>query len=72
MTRFFACLLKIAKTVDSCNPSAEHGSVELNHQRIEPGPGQESVWDYPRLSRLDETAQHVKAVFNGEVIADTR
>ncbi len=44
----------------------------MNHQRIEPGPGQESVWDYPRPPRVEETARHVKVVFDGEVIADTR
>jgi uncharacterized protein (DUF427 family) len=44
----------------------------MHHQRIEPGPGQESVWDYPRPPRVEETARHVKVVFNGKVIADTR
>jgi uncharacterized protein (DUF427 family) len=44
----------------------------MNNQRIEPGPGQESVWDYPRPPRVEETARQVKVVFNGEVIADTR
>ena len=44
----------------------------MNNQRIEPGPGQESVWDYPRPPRIEETARQVKVVFNGEVIADTR
>jgi uncharacterized protein (DUF427 family) len=44
----------------------------MHQQRIEPGPGQESVWDYPRPPRVEETAQHVRVVFNGEVIADTR
>ena len=44
----------------------------MHQQRIEPRPGQESVWDYPRPPRVEETAQHVKVVFNGEVIADTR
>lgn len=40
-------------------------------QRIEPQPGQESVWDYPRPPRLEETSKHVQIVFNNEVIADT-
>ena len=44
----------------------------MNNQRIEPGPGQESVWDYPRPPRIEETARQVKVVFSGEVIADTR
>jgi uncharacterized protein (DUF427 family) len=44
----------------------------MNHQRIEPVPGQESVWDYPRPPRVEETTRHVRVVFNDEVIADTR
>jgi hypothetical protein len=44
----------------------------MNNQRIELGPCQESVWDYPRPPRIEETAWQVKVVFNGEVIADTR
>lgn len=41
-------------------------------QRIEPGPGQESVWDYPRPPRLEESDRHIQVVFNGRTIADTR
>jgi len=41
-------------------------------QRIEPGPGQESVWDYPRPPRLDPSSKHIQAVFNGVVVADSR
>jgi uncharacterized protein (DUF427 family) len=44
----------------------------MNHQRLEPGIGQESVWDYPRPPRVEETSRQVKVVFNSEVIADTR
>ncbi len=36
-----------------------------------PGPGQESVWDYPRPPRLEPVSRHVRVVFGGEVIADT-
>jgi uncharacterized protein (DUF427 family) len=42
------------------------------HQRIEPGPGQESVWDYPRPPRIEAVEDPIKVVFNGKVIADTR
>lgn len=35
-------------------------------------PGQESVWDYPRPPRVEETDRHIQIVFNGVVIADTR
>lgn len=44
----------------------------MNQRRTTPGPGQESVWDYPRPPRVEETTQHVKVVFNGKAIADTR
>jgi uncharacterized protein (DUF427 family) len=40
-------------------------------KRIEPGPGQESVWDYPRPPRLEPTTRRLRVVFAGVVIADT-
>jgi uncharacterized protein (DUF427 family) len=40
--------------------------------RIEPGPGQESVWDYPRPPAVQPTAQHIRVVHAGVVLADTR
>lgn len=43
----------------------------MNAQRIAPGPGQESVWDYPRPPRLEDTEKHIQIVLNGIVIADT-
>ena len=36
-----------------------------------PGPGQESVWDYPRPPRVVETSKHIRVVFNGVTIAET-
>ncbi len=39
---------------------------------IPPGPGQESVWDYPRPARFEPTTRHLRVVFAGEVIAETR
>ncbi|MGD9049028.1 MAG: DUF427 domain-containing protein [Anaerolineae bacterium] len=44
----------------------------MGQNRIEPAASQESVWDYPRPPRVEETARHVQVFFNGEVIADTR
>ena len=35
------------------------------------GPGEESVWDYPRPPRLERDERRVVITFNGEVIADT-
>ena len=41
-------------------------------KRIEPGPGQESVWDYPRPPRVEPSPKRIQAVFNGVVVADSR
>ena len=35
------------------------------------GPGQESVWDYPRPPRLQPVASRLRVVLGGETIADT-
>ena len=40
--------------------------------RIQPGPDQESVWDYPRPPRVEETTERVVVRFGGEVVVDTR
>lgn len=36
-----------------------------------PAPGQESVWDYPRPPRIEDSTHHIEVVFNGVKIADT-
>jgi uncharacterized protein (DUF427 family) len=41
-------------------------------RRIPPGPGQESVWDYPRPPRVERCARRIRVEFAGEVVADTR
>ncbi|MDH3201099.1 MAG: DUF427 domain-containing protein [Myxococcales bacterium] len=38
---------------------------------IEPKPGQESVWDYPRPPTLDPDSRLVRVVFTNMVIAET-
>ena len=40
-------------------------------KRIEPRPGQESVWDYPKPPSYQAVANHIRIEFNGEIIADT-
>lgn len=35
------------------------------------GPGQESVWDYPRPPRLEPVARRILVRFAGETVADT-
>jgi uncharacterized protein (DUF427 family) len=37
-----------------------------------PGPGQESVWDYPRPPRLEATDAAVEVVLGGVTVASTR
>jgi uncharacterized protein (DUF427 family) len=43
----------------------------MKAKRIEPEPGQESVWDYPRPPRLEDVQQRLRIIFNGATIADT-
>ncbi len=44
----------------------------MDSKRIEPATGQESVWDYPRPPRVEDSTRYVQVIFNGVVIADTR
>ena len=39
---------------------------------VTPGPGQESVWDYPRPPRVEPVTDHVIVELDGVVIAETR
>lgn len=36
------------------------------------GPGQESVWDYPRPPAVREVSHRIRVVHGGETVADTR
>ena len=38
---------------------------------VAPGPGQESVWDYPRPPRLERVPERILILFAGEILADT-
>ena len=40
-------------------------------ERVMPGPGQESVWDYPRPPRVEDVPERIRVVVDGEVLADT-
>ena len=44
----------------------------MRSQRVEPGPGQESVWDYPRPPRLEKTEKRIRIVLDGLEIVNTR
>ncbi|MEM6642633.1 MAG: DUF427 domain-containing protein [Bacteroidota bacterium] len=40
-------------------------------KKVKPGPGQESVWDYPRPPRLEAFKGHLRIVLGGNVILDS-
>lgn len=46
--------------------------MHSNPVRVEPGPGQESVWDYPRPPRLEKVADRLRVEFAAQTLADTR
>ena len=60
-------------------PSAGHGrrtteadtAPRSTRDRIPPGPGQESVWDYPRPPRVEADTRRVRVVQGGETMVDT-
>jgi uncharacterized protein (DUF427 family) len=39
---------------------------------VAPGPGQESVWDYPRPPRAEPVSKHIQVLVGDTAIADTR
>ncbi|GAA1556820.1 DUF427 domain-containing protein [Kribbella sancticallisti] len=41
-------------------------------RRVPPGPGQESVWDYPRPPAVDLSTEHLLVLLGGQVVAETR
>ena len=45
---------------------------QKSKRRIEPRPGQESVWDYPRPPAVEVVSRHVQVVFAGVTIFDVR
>jgi uncharacterized protein (DUF427 family) len=44
----------------------------MRREHVELGPGQESVWDYPRPPRVEDSKHPVRVIFNGVVIADSK
>ena len=47
------------------------GRVPRGVEPVVPGPGQESVWDYPRPPRTEAVTERVRVIVAGQVIADT-
>ena len=43
----------------------------MNVERETPGPGQESVWDYPRPPRLEDCHREIEVVADGRSLAKT-
>lgn len=43
----------------------------MSVRRVQPGPGQESVWDYPRPPRLEDSGREVVILARGEEVART-
>jgi uncharacterized protein (DUF427 family) len=43
----------------------------VSRSRIEPGPGQESAWDYPRPPRVEPSGETVEVSLGGLVVART-
>ena len=43
----------------------------MTPKRTPPGPGQESVWDYPRPPRVELTPRRLRVVVAGRVVAET-
>ena len=43
----------------------------MGRQRVKPGPGQESVWDYPRPPRMEDVEEKVKIVIGDVTLAYT-
>ncbi len=54
--------------------SAAHrfaGRVPAGVEPVVPGPGQESVWDYPRPPRIETVQRRIRVLVGGTVIADS-
>ncbi len=60
------------------DPYAAERAKWRNVQRVRPpeivppGPGQESVWDYPRPPRVEPVPHPVRVEFGGRTLAETR
>jgi uncharacterized protein (DUF427 family) len=57
--------------------SRSHGQEFLGRlrgkptERVVPGPGQESVWDYPRPPRVESVPERLRVVVGGKTLAET-
>jgi uncharacterized protein (DUF427 family) len=53
------------------DPQPLKKGTEMRIKRDPTGPGQESVWDYPRPPRVEKFPGRIRIVFNGRQIVDT-
>jgi uncharacterized protein (DUF427 family) len=51
--------------------TTEVATMRAPIRREIPGPGQESVWDYPRPPRVEAVPERLRVIVDGEVLADT-
>ncbi len=51
--------------------AARRANIPAGVVPIEPGPGQESVWDYPRPPRVEPVGARIRVVVDGRALADT-
>jgi uncharacterized protein (DUF427 family) len=55
-----------------CRNPLNHANVAImTPKRTPPKPGQESVWDYPRPPRVEDTSKRIVVELNGVVVADS-
>ena len=52
-------------------PRVTAGTVPPPRVRAIPGPGQESVWDYPRPPRVEAVPERIRVVVDGYPLADS-
>jgi len=45
--------------------------AHMGPHRIPPGPGQESVWDFPRPPAVETVSQRIRVVLSGVTVADS-
>lgn len=46
--------------------------MSVDPRREPAGPGQESVWDYPRPPRIEPVSRRIQVVLGGRIIVDSR
>ena len=59
-------------TLERARAQWNHRGTERPPFAVAPGPGQESVWDYPRPPRIEPDSRVIRVEYQGETIAETR